>query len=105
MKTTKHRLAATLLGVTLSTAAGISWAEEELATNFAKLSYTTACDPHNNRLLLTNSHTFKTLQAVVRWHAAGGKDLQDQFFPAPSTTIEIGCAADAQIVEVKFADF
>ena len=105
MKSTEHRLAAALLGLTLSTAAGISWGEEELATNFAKLSYMAACDAQNNRLFLTNSHTFKTLQAVVRWHAAGGKDLQDQFFAEPSSSIEIGCAADAQIVEVKFADF
>ena len=100
-----HRLTAMLLGLALSMVPGSSWPQDESAADFAKLSYTTACDAKNNRLLLTNSHTFKTLQTVVRWRAAGGKDLQDQFFPAPSSTIEIGCAADAQIIEVKFADF
>lgn len=105
MKRAKHRITATLLGMTLSTAAGIAWSQDESASNFAKLSYATPCDAKNNRLLLTNEHTYKTLQVVVRWRAAGGKDLQDQFFPAPSTSLEIGCAADAQVVEVKFADF
>lgn len=94
-----------LLGLSLSVAAALTWGEDEPAGSFAKLSYLAACDSQNNRLLLTNSHTFKTLQATVRWHAAGGKDLEDQFFPAPSSSIEIGCASDAQIVEVKFADF
>jgi hypothetical protein len=105
VKRAERRLIAVLSGLALTAAAGISWAQDEPASNFAKLSYSAACDSQNNRLLLTNSHTFKTLQTKVRWRAAGGKDLEDQFFPAPSTTIEIGCAADAEIVEVKFADF
>lgn len=105
MNRAEHRFTAMLLGLALSGATAVSWSQDEVASDFAKLSYSSACDSQNNRLLLTNSHTFKTLQAVVRWRAAGGKDLQDQFFTPPSTTIEIGCAADAQIVEAKFADF
>jgi hypothetical protein len=42
---------------------------------------------------------------TVRWRAAGGKDLTDQFFPGPNSVREIGCAAEAEIVEAKFADF
>ena len=46
-----------------------------------------------------------TLGTDFEWRAAGGKDLQDQFFPGPNSVREIGCAAEAEIVEAKFADF
>ena len=58
-----------------------------------------------DNLWLTNSHTFKTVATTVRWRAAGGKDLTDQFYPGPNSVREIGCAAEAEIVEAKFADF
>jgi hypothetical protein len=101
----ERRSTAVLLGLFFTGSTGITWAQEETPTQFVKLSYTVPCDSRNNRLLLTNSHTFKSVQATVRWRAAGGKDLQEQFFPAPSSTLEIGCAADAEIIELKFADF
>jgi hypothetical protein len=101
----KHRSAAILLGIGLGAIARIASSQEDAASDFVKLSYSVECDAQNRRLMLTNAHTYKTLQVVVRWRAAGGKDLQDQFFPAPSTSIEIGCAADAQIIEVQFANF
>ena len=100
----RRRVSALLLGMALAAASGIA-AADELASVFAKLSYGAECDPKNNRLLLSNTHSFKTLIVKVRWHAAGGKDLEDQFFPGPSSTLEIGCAADAQVVDANFADF
>jgi hypothetical protein len=106
VNTSKLRVTALLVGAVLSSVAGACWGqEEEQPASFAMLSYATACDSQNKRLVLENTHTYKTLHVTVRWRAAGGKDLQDQFFPAPSSKVEIGCAADAQIVDVKFAEF
>ena len=84
----------------------VSQAAEEAAPNtFVSLKLEGACDAQNNRLWLTNSHTFKTVATTVRWRAAGGKDLTDQFYPGPNSIREIGCAAEAEILEAKFADF
>jgi hypothetical protein len=83
---------------------GIEAADDAAAT-FVSLKLEGACDAQNNRLWLTNTHTFKTVATTVRWRAAGGKDLTDQFFPGPNSVREIGCAAEAEIVEAKFADF
>ena len=80
-------------------------AEDAPPSSFVSLKLEGACDAQNNRLWLTNSHTFKTVATTVRWRAAGGKDLTDQFYPGPSSVREIGCAAEAEIVEAKFADF
>ena len=84
----------------------ISQAAENAAPNtFVSLKLEGACDAQNNRLWLTNAHTFKTVATTVRWRAAGGKDLTDQFYPGPNSVREIGCAAEAEILEAKFADF
>jgi len=90
----------------LSATTGGLWAADEgPAATFVSLKLEGACDAQNNRLWLTNTHTFKTVATTVRWRAAGGKDLTDQFFPGPNSVREIGCAAEAEIVEAKFADF
>lgn len=80
-------------------------ANDPPASSFATLKFEGACDASNNRLWLSNTHTFKTISVKVRWHAAGGKDLVEDFFPGPNSVREIGCAADAEILEANFADF
>jgi hypothetical protein len=80
-------------------------AEAEQASAFVALKFQGACDSQNNRLWLSNTHTFKTISVTVRWKAAGGKDLLEQFYTAPNTIKEIGCAAESEITEVAFADF
>ena len=52
-----------------------------------------------------DKHDSQVPATTVKWRAAGGKDLQDQFFPGPNSVREIGCAAEAEIIEAKFADF
>ena len=79
--------------------------DEAAATTFVALKLEGACDDQNNRLWLTNTHTFKTIATTIRWRAAGGKDLTDQFYPGPNSIREIGCAAEAEILEAKFAEF
>ena len=84
---------------------GVQAAEEATASSFVTLKLEGACDAQNTRLWLVNSHTFKTIATTVRWKAAGGKDLREQFFPGPNSVREIGCAAEAEILDAKFADF
>lgn len=80
-------------------------AQDAAASTFVTLKLEGACDAQNTRLWLINSHTFKTIATTVRWRAAGGKNLSEQFFPGPNSVREIGCAAEGEILEAKFADF
>lgn len=75
------------------------------ASTFVTLKLEGSCDSQNTRLWLVNSHTFKTIATTVRWRAAGGKNLSEQFFPGPNSVREIGCASEAEILDAKFADF
>jgi hypothetical protein len=75
------------------------------ASSFTTLKFEGACDAENNRLWLSNTHTFKTVSVKVRWRAAGGKDLIEDFFPGPNSVREIGCAAEGEVLEANFADF
>lgn len=80
-------------------------AAEESPASYVSLKFEGSCDAKNKRLWLSNTHSFKTIATTVRWRADGGKDLTEQLYPAPNTVREIGCAADAEILEAKFADF
>jgi hypothetical protein len=94
-------LAIVVLGIgTMSRAA-----DEAAPGTFVALKFEGACDGQNNRLWLSNTHTFKTVVTKVRWKAAGGKDLTEDFYPAPNSMRELGCAAEAEILEAKFAEF
>lgn len=99
------QIAAVLVLLTMAVSLRLQAAEESAASTFVSLKLEGACDAQNNRLWLTNSHTFKTIATTVKWRAAGGKVLTDQFYPGPNSVREIGCAAEAEIVEAKFADF
>lgn len=99
-----HIAAFILLGLAAAST-GLEAADDTPAATFVSLKLEGSCDAQNNRLWLTNTHTFKTVATTVRWRAAGGKDLTDQFFPGPNSVREIGCAAEAEIVEAKFANF
>jgi hypothetical protein len=98
-------IAAFILMGAVAASTGLMAADDAPASTFVSLKLEGSCDAQNNRLWLTNTHTFKTVSTTVRWRAAGGKDLTDQFFPGPNSVREIGCAAEAEIVEAKFADF
>jgi hypothetical protein len=102
IKATQIALAGVLLA---TTGAMLQAADEPAATTFVTLKLEGACDDKNTRLWLTNTHTFKTVATTIRWRAAGGKDLTDQFYPGPNSIREIGCAAEAEILEAKFAEF
>lgn len=90
---------------TVATTMAVEAAEDAPASSFVTLKLEGACDEQNTRLWLVNSHTFKTIATTVRWRAAGGKDLSEQFFPGPNSVREIGCAAEGEILDAKFADF
>ena len=101
------QIAAIFAMATVATVAAVSVqaAEEAAASTFVALKLEGAYDEKNTRLWLINSHTFKTIATTVRWRAAGGKDLTDEFFPGPNSVRELGCAAEAEILAAKFADF
>lgn len=62
-----------------------------------------ACDPKNNRLFVESKHPSKTIVATLRWNLAGSKRVAtDQFQVAPGARVEIGCAAQADIVSAQF---
>lgn len=91
---------------TISTGLGpVSAAEEAPALSFVATRFAEPCDGKNSRLWLENKHTYKTIVATLRWNAAGGKVLTEQFFPPPGSAREIGCAAEAEVIEAKFAEF
>ena len=99
------QIAAIFLLGSIAASTGLEAAADAPAATNVSLKLEGACDAQNNRLWLTNTHTFKTVATTLRWRAAGGKDLSEQFFPGPNSVREIGCAAEAEIVEAKFADF
>jgi hypothetical protein len=99
------QIAAAIITLGVAGSASLQAAEEPAPLTYVSLKLEGACDAQNNRLWLTNAHTFKTVVTTVRWRAAGGKDLTDQFYPGPNTVREIGCASEAEIIDAKFADF
>jgi hypothetical protein len=106
MARTWESAVACCLGIVAIVGTGtIRAAENAEASSFVTIKFDSACDARNSQLWLVNDHTFKTIAATVRWRADGGKDLSEEFFVSPQTIREIGCAAEAEILEAKFADF
>jgi hypothetical protein len=78
-------------------------AEEEAAKNLT-LILEGACDPKNSRLFVESKHATKTIIATLRWNLAGSKRIaSDQFQIGPNARVEIGCAAQADIVSAQYA--
>ena len=100
-----RKTVAATLALLLSVGSGGAYAADPPPSDFVSLKFEGECDDKNNRLWLHNTHTFKTIVVTLRWRAAGGKDLTDQLYPGPNSVREIGCAADAEILESKFAEF
>jgi hypothetical protein len=94
-----------IVGLSVAASAALQAAEEAAPSTYVSLKFEGTCDDRNNRLWLTNSHTFKTIVTRVRWRAAGGKDLNEEFYPSPNSVREIGCAAEAEILDAQFAAF
>jgi hypothetical protein len=98
-------IALAVVGFGIASSTALHAAEEAAPSTFVSLRFEGACDDKNNKLFLVNKHTFKTIVTRVRWNAAGGKDLSEEFYPAPNSSKEIGCAADAEILAAEFAAF
>jgi hypothetical protein len=77
-------------------------AEEDPAKNLA-LILDGACDPKNSKLFVESKHPTKTIVATLRWSLSGSKRVaSDVFQIAPGTRVEIGCAAQADIVSAQY---
>ena len=70
------------------------------------LSYGDACDDRQNRrIAVENTHPYRTAQVTVKWHASGGKELQEKFLVSPGEIVSVGCGMEGSIVEAVLADF
>jgi len=89
----------------LCMAAGGALAAEEDALKSVELKLEGQCDKANSRLWVVNNHATRAIIATLRWNLAGAKRIvTDQFQVLPSASLEIGCAAQADIVVARFAD-
>ena len=98
---------------TIGVAAAAAWlalapvargADEDAAKSLT-LILEGACDPKNSRLFVESKHATKTIVATLRWNLAGSKRVAtDQFQVAPGARVEIGCAAQADVVSAQFAE-
>jgi len=62
------------------------------------------CDANNSKLWLVNNHDSKNIVASLRWSLKNSKRVAtDQFQVAPRARLEIGCAANADIVSATYA--
>jgi hypothetical protein len=81
-----------------------SFAADEDPAKSVELRLEGQCDPKNSRLWLVNSHGSKAIIATLRWNLSGSKRvITEQFQVAPGGKLEIGCAAQADIVVAAFA--
>jgi len=78
-------------------------AAEEDPTKSVELRLEGSCDAKNSRLWLVNNHAAKAIIATLRWNLSGSKRvITDQFQIAPASKLEIGCAAQADVVVATF---
>ena len=82
-----------------------AYAADEDPLKSVELKLEGECDKANSRLWVINNHASRTVIATLRWNLAGAKRIvTDQFQVLPSARLEIGCAAQADIVVARFAD-
>jgi hypothetical protein len=100
-----NTLLAALCGVAVLLCAADVRAQEEDPLKSLELKLEGECDKANSRLWVVNNHATRTIIATLRWNLAGAKRIvTDQFQVVPSARLEIGCAAQADIVVARFAD-
>ena len=99
----RHSLIGVAAIATLLAHAPQSRADDEAAKSLALL-LEGSCDAKNSRLFVESKHPTKTIIATLRWNLAGSKRVaSDQFQVAPGARVEVGCAAQADIVSATFA--
>jgi hypothetical protein len=104
-KKSSNALLAALCGVAVFLCATNARAQTEDPLKNLELKLEGECDKANSRLWVINSHESRTIIATLRWNLAGAKRIvTDQFQVLPSARLEIGCAAQADIVVARFAD-
>jgi hypothetical protein len=100
-----EKLLSTVLLAVLCTVAGPALAADEDPVKNLELKLEGECDKANSRLWVINNHASRTIIATLRWNLAGAKRIvTDQFQVLPAARLEIGCAAQADIVVARFAD-
>lgn len=88
-----------------SECAGAPPARTQAAPLEAKLYWGDACDPVNRRLYVENTHTYLGLSITVKLHVHAGKDFTETVYRAPGQSLELACAATAEILEAKYTEY
>ncbi len=84
--------------------APLAYGAEEEAAKSLSLVLEGSCDAKNSRLFVSNKHATKSVVATVRWNLSGSKRIAtDQFQVGPGARVEVGCAAQADIVTAAYA--
>ena len=97
-------LVATLAFAALCMTAVNAQGAEEDAGKSVELRLEGACDPKNSKLYIVNNHASRSVIVTVRWNLSGSKRIiTEQFQLAPVAKLQVGCAAQADIVVAAFA--
>jgi len=98
-----------LMTIAVSIAAGVLLsspivsAADEDPVKSVELKLEGACDTNNKRLWLHNNHPTRAIMATLRWNLFGSKRIiTDQFRVVAAGRLEIGCAAQADVVVAAF---
>ena len=98
---------AVLLGALLATASIVplqAFADDDDPVKNLELKLEGECDSANSHLFVINKHSSKTIIATLRWNLAGSKRIiTDKFQVVAAARVEVGCAAQADIVGAVFA--
>jgi hypothetical protein len=104
MSNKANKCCAALLVAMMMVALTTNVVHAEEAATFAELQLIGNCDPKNQRLWLFNRHESKALIITVRWNLAGSKRIITDKIQIPAASPrELGCAAQADIIQVEFA--
>jgi hypothetical protein len=97
---------ALILLLSTSSALAADPPSDAVKSSIVSLSYAESCDDRQNRRIkIANNHLYRTARVTVKWRAAGGKELQEEFLVPPGDTKQVGCGVEGSIVNVILADF
>ena len=63
------------------------------------------CDDVNSSWLITNKHTYLSIQVTVRWRPVGGMQKEETIVLSPAQRRPVGCAPTVEIVSAELMQF
>lgn len=78
---------------------------EPAAADFVVPYVDKKCDDVNSSWLVTNKHTYLSIQVTIQWQPVGGMQKEETIVLAPQQRRPIGCAPTVQIVSAQLMQF